>query len=115
MHTFLRDAGLPGTDTRASRIFKLLLQTCFLFKERNYYHDPSCGYAHGNFYVLHPEVQEEGTGGGGKEEEVSTISLPGHFGAPQGVEVLVLELRVLECHRRFAQRLRQLSEQKWAA
>jgi hypothetical protein len=110
MKKFLQDAGLPGTDTRACRMFKLLIAAGFMHKERNYYHDASCGYAHGNFYVLHPAVrpgedaEEEGEG------EVSTVSLPGHFGAPDGDEVFRLELRVLECHRRFARRLRQLSE-----
>jgi hypothetical protein len=90
-----RDAGLPGTDTRASRVFKLLRAACFLYKERNY-------------YQLHPAVQEEGTREEEGEKHTSTVSLPGHFGDPQGDEVFVMELRVLECHRRFVQRLRQL-------
>jgi hypothetical protein len=83
-------------------------------KRFNYYHDPACGYSHGNFFVLDAGVCEAGDE---KQEErkVSTISLPGCFPDPDDQAKLVAELRRIECDRRFAQRLRQLQQRKWAA
>jgi hypothetical protein len=114
MRQFLGEAGIPATNTRAARVFRLLARAGFMAKRFNYYHDPACGYAHGNFFVLDAGLCEAG-GKKEEEKEVSTTSLPGCFPDPDDQAKLLAELRRIECDRRFAQRLRQLQQQKWAA
>jgi hypothetical protein len=114
MRQFLDEAGIPATNTRAARVFRLLARAGFMDKQHNYFHDAARGYAHGNFFVLDAgvcEAVEEKQ----EEKNVSTISLPGCFPDPDDQAKLVAELRRIECDRRFAQRLRQLQQQKWAA
>jgi hypothetical protein len=113
MKKFLAEHGIPGTNTRASKVFKLLRETGFVILRHNYYHDPATGYGHGNFYVLSPAVtkdQEEQ-----KKEEVSTISLPPSFLCHDDDDLELLEVRCRWCEKRFGQRLGQLFEKKRAA
>jgi hypothetical protein len=114
MCKFLREAGIPGTNTRASRVFKLLDRAGFMSLRHKYYHDEMRGYSHGNFYVLDPGVTEPGPEEEG-EKEVSIISLPGRFECLDDHGLLVLELRCLQCDWRFGNRLRQFLNQKTAA
>ncbi len=113
MCKFLEEHGIPGTNTRASKVFKLLLGSGFLILRHKYYHDPATGYRHGNFYVLSPLVtkdQEEQ-----KEEEVSTISLPPSFFCHDDDDLELLDVRCRWCEKRFGQRLGQRIQQKLAA
>jgi hypothetical protein len=113
MKKFLAEHGIPGTNTRASEVFKLLRGTGFIILRHNYYHDPASGYSHGNFYVLSPAVtndQEEQ-----KEEAVSTISLPPSFFSHDNDDLELLDVRCRWCEIRFGQRLGQLVEKKRAA
>ena len=59
MCKFLEEHGIPGTNTRASKVFKLLRQSGFLILRHKYYHDPVTGYRHGNFFVLSPLVTKD--------------------------------------------------------
>jgi hypothetical protein len=112
MRKFLEEHGIPGTNTRASKVFKLLRASGFLILRHKYYHDPVSGYRHGNFFVLSPLVtkdQEE------KKEEVSTISLPPSFRCQDEDDLQLLLVRCQACDLRFGQRIGQLFEQKRAA
>ncbi len=113
MCKFLEEHGIPGTNTRASKVFALLRQSGFLILRHKYYHDPVTGYRHGNFFVLSPLVtkdeEEE------REEEVSTISLPPSFRCQDDDDLELLYVRCQWCEIRFGQRIGQLFQQKRAA
>jgi hypothetical protein len=113
MCKFLEEHGILGTNTRASKFFKLLRESGFLILRHKYYHDPASGYRHGNFYVLSPLVTEDRR----KEEEkdVSIISLPPSFHCHDDDDLELLYLRCQWCDVRFAKRLALLFEQKRAA
>jgi hypothetical protein len=113
MKKFLAEHGIPGTNTRASKVFKLLRETGFIILRHKYYHDPASGYGHGNHYVLSPLVtkdQEEK-----KEENVSTISLLPSFHCHDDDDLELLCVRCQWCDLRFGKRLARLFEQKLAA
>ena len=59
MCKFLEEQGIPGTNTRASKFFKLLRESGFMILRHKYYHDPASGYRHGNFFVLSPGVTKD--------------------------------------------------------
>ena len=59
MCKFLEEHGIPGTNTRASKVFKLLRESGFIILRHKYYHDPVTGYRHGNFFVLSPLVTKD--------------------------------------------------------
>jgi len=113
MCKFLEEHGIPGTNTRASKVFALLRESGFLILRHKYYHDPVTGYRHGNFFVLSPLVtkdeEEE------KAEEVSTISLPPSFRCQEDDDLELLFVRCQACDDRFGQRIGQLFQQKRAA
>jgi hypothetical protein len=114
MRKFLEEHGISGTNTRASKVFKLLRNSGFIIRRRRYYHDPGSHYSHGDYYVLSPvatkEAQEEK-----QQEEVSTISLPPSFFSQDADDLELLYVRCLWCEKRFGQRIGQLFEQKRAA
>jgi hypothetical protein len=113
MKKFMEEHGIPGTNSRASKVFKLLRESGFLILRHKYYHDPATGYRHGNFFVLSPLVtkgQEEE-----KEEEVSTISLPPSFRCKDEDDLELLCVRCRWCEIRFGRRIGQLFQQKLAA
>jgi hypothetical protein len=113
MRKFLEEHGIPGTNTRASKVFALLRQSGFIILRHKYYHDPVTGYRHGNFFVLSPLVTKDERGE--REEEVSTISLPPSFFSHEDDDLELLYVRCLWCEKRFGQRIGQLFEQKRAA
>ncbi len=114
MCKFLEEHGIPGTNTRASKVFKLLRESGFIILRHKYYHDPATGYRHGNFFVLSPLVTKDQ--GKEKEEEVSTISLPpSFFVAGTMTTARLLLIRCQACDERFGRRFRNLFEQKRAA
>jgi hypothetical protein len=109
MCKFLAEHGIPGTNTRASKVFALLRASGFLILRHKYYHDPVTGYRHGNFFVLSPLVtkdQEER-----EEEDVSTISLPPSFRCQDEDDLELLIVRCQWCDLRFGKRLARLFEQ----
>ncbi len=113
MCKFLEGHGIPGTNTRASKVFALLRASGFLILRHKYYHDPVTGYRHGNFFVLSPLVtkdEEEET-----TEEVSTISLPPSFRCQEDDDLELLFVRCQWCEIRFGRRIGQLFQQKRAA
>jgi hypothetical protein len=113
LRKFLEEHGIPGTNTRANKVFKLLRESGFLILRHKYYHDPVTGYRHGNFFVLSPLVtkdQEEK-----EEEEVSTISLSPSFFCHDDEDVELLYVRCQWCEIGFGKRLARLFEQKLAA
>jgi hypothetical protein len=113
MRKFLEEHGIPGTNSRASKVFALFRASGFLILRHKYYHDPVTGYRHGNFFVLSPLVtkdkEEE------REKEVSTISLPPSFRCQEDDDLELLSVRCLWCDLRFGQRIGQLFQQKRAA
>ena len=113
MCKFLEEHGIPGTNTRASKVFKLLLGSGFLILRHKYYHDPATGYRHGNFYVLSPLVTKDEEEQ--KKEEVSTISLPPSFRCHDEEDLELLVVRCQWCEIRFGRRIGQLFQQKLAA
>ncbi len=113
MCKFLEEHGIPGTNTRASKVFALLRESGFLILRHKYYHDPATGYRHGNFFVLSPLVtKDQGEEGQG---EVSTISLPPSFRCQDDDDLELLSVRCQLCDLRFGRRIGQLFEQKLAA
>jgi hypothetical protein len=74
MRMFLEEHGIPGTNTRASKVFKLLRDSGFIILRHKYYHDPGSGYRHGNFYVLSPVVTKEARGEKKEESCIYYIS-----------------------------------------
>jgi hypothetical protein len=113
MKKFLAEHGIPGTNTRASKIFKLLRETGFIILRHKYYHDPVSGYGHGNYYVLSPGVTKDQEKE--EEKEVSTISVPPSFHCHDDDDLELLYLRCQWCEIRFGKRLARLFEQKLAA
>jgi hypothetical protein len=114
MRKFLEEHGIPGTNTRAGKVFKLLRQSGFMILRHKYYHDPVAGYRHGNFFVLSPLVtrdEEEKK----EEEDVSTISLPPSFFCHDDDDLELLDVRCLCCEIRFGKRIGQLLDKKRAA
>ncbi len=109
MCKFLEEHGIPGTNSRASKVFSLLRESGFLILRHKYYHDPVSGYRHGNFFVLSPLVTKK------KEEEVSTISLPPSFRCQDDDDLELLCVRCQACDERFGWRIGQLFHQKRAA
>jgi hypothetical protein len=113
MCKFLEEHGIPGTNSRASKVFALLRESGFVILRHKYYHDPATGYRHGNFFVLSPLVtkdQEEE-----REGEVSTISLPPSFRCQDEDDLELLFVRCQWCEIRFGRRIGQLFQQKLAA
>jgi hypothetical protein len=112
MKKFLEEHGIPGTNTRAGKVFALLRASGFLILRHKYYHDPASDYRHGNFYVLSPLVTEDR--GEKKEEDVSIISLPSSFYCYDDDDLELLVVRCQWCDLRFGKRLGQFFEQKLA-
>jgi hypothetical protein len=112
MRTFLEEHGIPGTNTRASKVFALLRASGFLILRHKYYHDPETGYRHGNFFVLSPLVTKDQRE---EKEEVSTISLPPSFHCHDDDDLEVLYMRCQWCDLRFGKRLARLFREKLAA
>jgi hypothetical protein len=113
LRRFLEEHGIPGTNTRASKVFKLLRESGFLLLRHKYYHDPATGYRHGNFFVLSPLVTKDEEEK--KERNVSTISLPPSFFCHDDEDLELLSVRCLWCDLRFGKRLARLFEGKLAA